>query len=122
MRLRLWPPLGRGDFYNKHSFFSSNDFLMSEFINDDLLSALKVYYAMADDYDSLDWGNLPMCRKLKSGASGASWQIVFMGYFTTGLPQEDVGRYYYSSSYRVLKFHFILERKPPFKFLYTMCL
>ena len=32
------------DFYNKRSFFASNDLLMSEFINDDLLSALEVSY------------------------------------------------------------------------------
>ena len=34
--------------------FPSNDFVMSDLINDDVLSALKVYYGMVGDYDSLD--------------------------------------------------------------------
>ena len=32
-----------GDFYAKRAFFSSNDFLMSNLINDDMLTALEVY-------------------------------------------------------------------------------
>ena len=32
------------DFYNKHSFCSSNDLVMSDLINDDVLYSLEVCY------------------------------------------------------------------------------
>ena len=48
--------LNGGDFYNEHSVFYSNDFPMSEFINDDWLSDLDVYYCEVGDYDSLSCG------------------------------------------------------------------
>ena len=38
---------------------------MSELINGDLLSSLKVYYAHVGGYDSLACGNLLLCKKIK---------------------------------------------------------
>ena len=51
------PHLYGGDFYNKHSSFSSNDLLMSEVINGDFLSSTEVYYGKIEDYGSLDSGS-----------------------------------------------------------------
>ena len=89
--------LSGGDFYNEHSPFSSNDLLMPEVINDDLLSALKVYYEKVEDYDSLAWGDLLLCRKIKErGRQEILDKLSLWDIFTTGLLQEDADIYYSS--------------------------
>ena len=85
------------DFYNKHSFLRSNDFVMSNLINDDVLSALEVYYGKVGDYDSLACRDLLLRKKIIGRESQGSldkealWDII-----TTAPPQEDAGRYYSS--------------------------
>ena len=85
---------------------------MSELINEDLFSDLEVYYAKVGGYDSLDWGNMLLCNKIKEGERQERLGKLSLGdIFTTGPPQEDSDRYY--SSWKVAKFRFIFERPPP---------
>ena len=84
------PHLSGEDFYNKHSFFACNGFAMDEFINDDLLSALEVYYGKIDDYDSLDWWHLLLCSKIKAlGRQERLGELTLGDIVAAGLPQED---------------------------------
>ena len=53
------------DFYNEHSFFSSNNLITSDLINGDMLSDLEVYYQLIGDYDSTGWRDLLSCREIK---------------------------------------------------------
>ena len=90
-----------GDFYGKRAFFSSNDFLMSNLINDDVFSSLEVYYGKVEDYDSIARGVFFFrVNKLKIGAGVKSvlikrlWAISLQ--LIAGRPQEDPDRYYSS--------------------------
>ena len=85
--------LTEDDFYNKHSFFPSNDFLTSDLIIDDMLSALEGYYGTVGDYDSISCGGGPaFCRKIKGRGSQRSLGKLRMGdIFTTGPPTGRCG-------------------------------
>ena len=86
-----------GAFYNEHSFFASNDFLMSEFINGDLLSALEFYYGAIEDYDSHDCEYLLLRRKIKEWRrQELLGELSLENISATGLPQVDADRYYSS--------------------------
>ena len=64
--LRLQSPFSVRRFYNKMlSFFSNNDFLMSDLINGDLLSDLEVYYETAGDTILFLVGIFFFCKKIK---------------------------------------------------------
>ena len=74
---------------------------MSDLINGDAFSALKVYYRKVGDFDSIAWGVVFCVEKLKSGGWGGGRQEIVgklsLGdVCTTGLPKEDADRYYSS--------------------------
>ena len=84
-------------FYNEHSFFSSNDLLMADLFNGDVLSALKVYYEKVGDYDSLAWGGAALCKKIKEwGRQELLPNEALCNISATGLPQEDADKYHSS--------------------------
>ena len=80
-----------GDLYNKKSFFPNDNSPRSALINEELSNLATLYYGKVDGIDSLDWGDLPSCRrrKLQERLDRLSLEDIF----TTGPPQGDVGRY-----------------------------
>ena len=91
-----------GYFYEKHAFFSSNDFLMSNLSNGDMLSSLKVYYGKVEDFDSIARGGLLLRRRrkvrgrLERKVLGRLGRLSLGGIYTNGPPQGDSDRYYSS--------------------------
>ena len=74
---------------------------MSEFINDDLLSALEVYYAKVEDLRTTILFIVEIfffVRKLIKGweCQDRLGKFSLCDISTTGLPQEDADRYYSS--------------------------
>ena len=56
-----------------------------------MLAASKAYYEKVEDYDSLAWADLLLCKKLKkANANSVLGKRLFCDISTTGLPQEDV--------------------------------
>ena len=70
---------------------------MSNLINGDMLYGLKVYCAKIEDYDSIARADLLICKTIKEWERQERLEEEALGViFTTGLPQEDVDRYYSS--------------------------
>ena len=87
------------DLLGKMSYpYNSNDFLKSFLINEGASENVVSYYERVHDSDLLSWGNLLRFKKKLFGdkARGRPDQSSLGNIFTTGLPQEDAGRYYSS--------------------------
>ena len=79
---------------------------MSGLINDDMFSALEVYYGKVEDYDSIARVDLLSRKKIKEwGCQERLDKEALRNIFKTGLPQEDADRYH--SYQKVSKSHFI---------------
>ena len=93
---------------------SNNDFLISVLINEEMSGNMTSYYERVQDSDLLARGNLILRRKRLLGEETRSrlGQLSLGDIFKTGLPQEDVGRYYFT--FKVSK-----SRETPFKQIFA---
>ena len=91
------------------SYPSNNDILRYVLINEGVSWYMWSYYEMVRESDFIAWRNLLLFRKTSVGGKTKErllfgedtrmrlGQLSLDNIFTTGPPQEEVGRYYYSS-------------------------
>ena len=95
------------DLYNKDSFFPNDNFLRSSLFNEELSGRMTFYYGKVDGRDSHSRGHLFFCRNRRLGERLD--RLSLGNILTTGLPKEDVDRYY--SSY--ISFYGLFESGEP---------
>ena len=112
--------LAVSDFYNKHPFFSSNEILMRDLINGDLVSSSEVYYGNVEDCDSHACGDLLLCRKIKIGDVRSFWGTWIYAIFLQLVFHREM---WVDISLLTKSRNFILflEKGAPFKVLYPAC-
>ena len=112
------------DFYEKHDFFHSNDLVMSDLINDDMLSSLEVYYGKVEGCDSIARGICFCVNKLKSGGGSGRVKSV-LGKRLWGESLQLVSREKMRIDIILLsksRSFILFCKESPFGFLFTMCL